>query len=147
MRHFLNLNAHTPSDTVHSRPGCGHVFCAPCLRDYFRSELEAKLKTRPFISLYNTSLYDCQKAPLNMPHLRRTIVALQGDGLNPLAVFTYRCPLCRHETFTAPGEVVAMTNFLASRLFTPEGGRHDGLGIPASKYFEGLFLPEWSNYM
>jgi hypothetical protein len=80
-----------------------------------------------------------------MSHLKRILTALRGDGLDPKAIFTYKCPLCRHEIATAPSEVVTMTKLLSAGRFVVEDGRRAGIGEPGvfdAKCFEGLFLPD-----
>lgn len=142
---FFAAKARNTTDTVYS-PGCGHVFCALCLCQQFRSTLECRLAPITFLFFHNPYHHNLHQAPARQDSLKELVRAIRTEGLNPQDFFIYECPSCQYLVTKPPREVTAMTALLKdiensgdiqAQHSEAEVDEADANGI---HYFAGLFL-------
>lgn len=124
---------------------CGHSFCAPCIRQWFRSKLSAKLSRIPYLLKRDGDIYNCRMTPRGSDHLAYLLAVLGQYRLHsPRILLTYPCPTCRRNITVAPIESLAFKEMIAE-VETATGLQHtmdarvDEGGVITSGYFDGLF--------
>lgn len=140
---------HTDPHTQPRLRTCGHHFCGPCLRAFFSTALEAKLRSIRLLFSASTHDYDAYTAPTSEEHLQNTVLGLQIFGRDPHTIFCYMCPICKASVQSPPLDPITLKDVLCdirnaldkrTDLLPGPGDLVDESLVRGKGYFVGLFL-------
>lgn len=132
--------------TPHFSVECGHSFCAPCLRQWFRAKLGERIARIPYLLRRTGDVYNCRVVPNKDDHLAYLLAILARYRVHcPRKLLSYPCPICRATVTLAPIESLTLKTLiaeaeLAARVEHQDADRVNEAGVATSGYFNGLFF-------
>lgn len=128
----------------HVSLGCGHSFCAPCIRQWFKTKLAARLSRISYLQRRIGDTYNCRVPPNNEAHLAYLLAVLTHYQTHDVQrILDYPCPTCRASTTVPPVESLSMKT-LIREVEGAIGGhsvddRANEDGVTTLGYFNSLF--------